>query len=148
MRFSYDDAFGGPEHELDAYERLIHDVLVGDRTLFTTLRRDRAPLGGLGPVLEDPPAGASATSRVVGAGGDRGADRAAPLAPTRDAVREPSKKSVTRRSYAGAASRIAPVWPASGRFQCSTGRLPAVAVVLDVEVVLLVAAAETSSRGS
>ncbi len=36
MRFSYADSFGGPEHALDAYERLIHDVMIGDRTLFTT----------------------------------------------------------------------------------------------------------------
>jgi glucose-6-phosphate 1-dehydrogenase len=36
MRFSYSDSFGGPEQALDAYERLIHDVLVGHRTFFTT----------------------------------------------------------------------------------------------------------------
>jgi glucose-6-phosphate 1-dehydrogenase len=36
MRFSYADSLGGPEQALDAYERLIHDVMVGDRTLFTT----------------------------------------------------------------------------------------------------------------
>jgi glucose-6-phosphate 1-dehydrogenase len=36
MRFSYADSFGGPEQALDAYERLIHDVMIGDRTLFTT----------------------------------------------------------------------------------------------------------------
>jgi glucose-6-phosphate 1-dehydrogenase len=36
MRFSYADSFGGSEQALDAYERLIHDVMVGDRTLFTT----------------------------------------------------------------------------------------------------------------
>jgi glucose-6-phosphate 1-dehydrogenase len=35
MRFSYADTFGGPERALDAYERLIHDVMLGDRTLFT-----------------------------------------------------------------------------------------------------------------
>jgi glucose-6-phosphate 1-dehydrogenase len=36
MRFSYADSFGGAEGALDAYERLIHDVMVGDRMLFTT----------------------------------------------------------------------------------------------------------------
>jgi glucose-6-phosphate 1-dehydrogenase len=36
MRFSYAESFGGPEQALDPYERLIHDVMVGDRTLFTT----------------------------------------------------------------------------------------------------------------
>ena len=34
FRFDYDDSFAGA-HELEAYERLIHDALVGDRTLFT-----------------------------------------------------------------------------------------------------------------
>jgi glucose-6-phosphate 1-dehydrogenase len=36
MNFSYATAFGGPEQALEAYERLIHDVMIGDRTLFTT----------------------------------------------------------------------------------------------------------------
>jgi glucose-6-phosphate 1-dehydrogenase len=36
MRFSYADNFGGSNHALDPYERLIHDVMLGDRTLFTT----------------------------------------------------------------------------------------------------------------
>ena len=36
MSFSYSDSFGGPEQALDAYERLIHDVMVGHRTFFTT----------------------------------------------------------------------------------------------------------------
>ena len=36
MRFSYADTFGGPDEALDPYERLIHDVMVGDRTFFTS----------------------------------------------------------------------------------------------------------------
>jgi glucose-6-phosphate 1-dehydrogenase len=36
MRFSYADSFGGPAQALDAHERLIHDVMLGERTLFTT----------------------------------------------------------------------------------------------------------------
>jgi len=36
MNFSYATAFGGPEQALEPYERLIHDVMIGDRTLFTT----------------------------------------------------------------------------------------------------------------
>ena len=36
MSFRYADAFAGPEQALDPYERLIHDVMIGDRTLFTT----------------------------------------------------------------------------------------------------------------
>jgi glucose-6-phosphate 1-dehydrogenase len=55
MRFSYDDSFGGPEQALDPYERLIHDVMVGDRTFFT----DSAAIERLWevtePVLRDPP---------------------------------------------------------------------------------------------
>jgi glucose-6-phosphate 1-dehydrogenase len=54
FRFDYEDSFSAV-HELEAYERLIHDALVGDHTLFT--RAD-----GIGrlweisaPVLEAPP---------------------------------------------------------------------------------------------
>ena len=36
MNFTYATAFGGPEQALEPYERLIHDVMIGDRTLFTT----------------------------------------------------------------------------------------------------------------
>jgi glucose-6-phosphate 1-dehydrogenase len=36
MEFCYDEAFAGPR--ADAYERLIHDALIGDPTLF--IRRD------------------------------------------------------------------------------------------------------------
>jgi glucose-6-phosphate 1-dehydrogenase len=36
MRFSYADNFGGTDEALDPYERLIHDVMVGDRTLFSS----------------------------------------------------------------------------------------------------------------
>jgi len=36
MHFSYADTFGGGDQALDAYERLIHDVMVADRTLFTS----------------------------------------------------------------------------------------------------------------
>ena len=36
MSFSYADAFDGPMSLLEPYERLIHDVMIGDHTLFTT----------------------------------------------------------------------------------------------------------------
>jgi glucose-6-phosphate 1-dehydrogenase len=36
MDFDYAHAFGGSDHALEAYERLIHDVMIGDHTLFTT----------------------------------------------------------------------------------------------------------------
>jgi glucose-6-phosphate 1-dehydrogenase len=55
MRFSYADTFGGAEHALDAYERLIHDVMVGDRTLFTTSDAIERLWEISEPVLEQPP---------------------------------------------------------------------------------------------
>ncbi len=36
MEFSYADAFGSEGHELEPYERLIHDVMIGEHTLFQT----------------------------------------------------------------------------------------------------------------
>jgi glucose-6-phosphate 1-dehydrogenase len=56
MRFSYADSFGGPERALDAYERLIHDVMVGDRTLFTSSTAIERLWEISEPVLRDPPA--------------------------------------------------------------------------------------------
>jgi glucose-6-phosphate 1-dehydrogenase len=55
MRFSYADTFGGSEQALDAYERLIHDVMVGDRTLFTSSDAIERLWEISEPVLEDPP---------------------------------------------------------------------------------------------
>jgi len=55
MRFSYADTFGGAEHALDAYERLIHDVMVGDRTLFTSSDAIERLWEISEPVLEKPP---------------------------------------------------------------------------------------------
>jgi glucose-6-phosphate 1-dehydrogenase len=55
MRFSYADTFGGVERALDAYERLIHDVMLGDRTLFTTSAAIERLWQISEPVLEDPP---------------------------------------------------------------------------------------------
>jgi len=55
MRFSYADTFGGAEHALDAYERLIHDVMVGDRTLFTSSTAIERLWEISEPVLEQPP---------------------------------------------------------------------------------------------
>ena len=34
LTFDYNDSFTSA-HKLEAYERLIHDALIGDRTLFT-----------------------------------------------------------------------------------------------------------------
>jgi glucose-6-phosphate 1-dehydrogenase len=55
MRFSYADTFGGPEEALDPYERLIHDVMVGDRTFFTSSEAIERLWEISQPVLEDPP---------------------------------------------------------------------------------------------
>jgi glucose-6-phosphate 1-dehydrogenase len=54
MRFSYADSFGGPEQALDAYERLIHDVMVGDRTLFTTSEAIERLWEVADPVVREP----------------------------------------------------------------------------------------------
>ncbi len=55
MHFSYADTFGGAEQALDPYERLIHDVMVGDRTLFTSSEAIERLWEISQPVLEDPP---------------------------------------------------------------------------------------------
>ncbi len=55
MKFRYDEAFGGVEHALDPYERLIHDVLIGDRTFFTSSAAIERLWEISQPVLEDPP---------------------------------------------------------------------------------------------
>ncbi len=57
MSFSYSTAFGGPEQALEPYERLIHDVMVGDRTLFTTSDAIERLWEISEPVLEGPPPG-------------------------------------------------------------------------------------------
>jgi len=55
MRFSYADTFGGPDEALDPYERLIHDVMVGDRTLFTSSEAIERLWEVSEPVLREPP---------------------------------------------------------------------------------------------
>ena len=55
MDFSYADAFGGAAQALEAYERLIHDVMIGDRMLFTTAQGIERLWEVSAPVLEDPP---------------------------------------------------------------------------------------------
>ncbi|HET9592986.1 MAG TPA: glucose-6-phosphate dehydrogenase, partial [Solirubrobacterales bacterium] len=55
MRFSYADTFGGSEEALDPYERLIHDVMVGDRTLFSSSEAIERLWEVSQPLLENPP---------------------------------------------------------------------------------------------
>ena len=53
--FSYADTFGGPEQALDPYERLIHDVMVGDRTFFTSSEAIERLWEISEPALDEPP---------------------------------------------------------------------------------------------
>jgi glucose-6-phosphate 1-dehydrogenase len=55
MRFSYADTFGGTDQALDPYERLIHDVMVGDRTLFSSSEAVERLWEVSEPLLEAPP---------------------------------------------------------------------------------------------
>lgn len=60
MRFSYQRAFfSGPDAtqstKLDAYERLLHDALLGDRTLFTRADGIGRTWDLVQPILADPP---------------------------------------------------------------------------------------------
>jgi glucose-6-phosphate 1-dehydrogenase len=71
MRFSYADTFGGTDQALDPYERLIHDVMVGDRTLFSSSDAIERLWEVSEPLLEDPPA---ATPYEPGSWGPREID--------------------------------------------------------------------------
>ena len=66
MQFSYADTFGGNQHALDPYEKLIHDVMIGDRTLFTSSTAIERLWEISTPVLENPPPGADLRGRQLG----------------------------------------------------------------------------------
>ena len=59
MRFSYDRTFfdspGGGSKKLDAYDRLLHDALLGDRTLFTRADGIGRTWDLVDPLLRHPP---------------------------------------------------------------------------------------------
>jgi glucose-6-phosphate 1-dehydrogenase len=55
MQFSYADNFDNAGASLDPYERLIHDVMLGDRTLFTSSEAIERLWEVSTPLLEDPP---------------------------------------------------------------------------------------------
>ena len=55
MRFSYADSFDGAPASLDPYERLIHDVMQGDRTLFTGSAAIERLWEISAPLLAEPP---------------------------------------------------------------------------------------------
>jgi glucose-6-phosphate 1-dehydrogenase len=54
LRLDFADAFGGQDG-LEAYERLLHDVLLGDHTLFTRADEIERLWEIAAPVLDDPP---------------------------------------------------------------------------------------------
>lgn len=55
LHFSYSDSFQ-ITHELEAYERLLHDVMLGDRTLFNQADAIERLWDVSAPLLEHPPA--------------------------------------------------------------------------------------------
>ncbi len=55
MRFNYADSFNANSEALDPYERLIHDVMVGDRLLFTTSDGVERLWEVSAPLLDGPP---------------------------------------------------------------------------------------------
>jgi glucose-6-phosphate 1-dehydrogenase len=55
MNFSYATTFGGSEQALEPYERLLHDILVDDRTLFTTAEAIERLWEISEPMLKAPP---------------------------------------------------------------------------------------------
>ena len=79
MTFSYDDSFA-PQHELEGYERLSCDAMLGDQTLFTRADGIERLWEVSTPLLEDPP---QVEPYEPGSWGPtrRRADRAAPLVP-------------------------------------------------------------------
>jgi glucose-6-phosphate 1-dehydrogenase len=54
MVFEYEDTFC-TEMQLEAYERLLHDAMMGDRTLFTTADGIERLWEISAPLLEHPP---------------------------------------------------------------------------------------------
>ena len=79
MKFSYASSFGGPEQALDPYERLIHDVMVDDRTLFTNSEAIERLWEISQPALDEPPP-LRLRARLNRALGDGRSDRTARLA--------------------------------------------------------------------
>ena len=65
---------------LEAYERLIHDAMVGDHTLFNTAEGIERLWEVSTPLLENPPAGAALPQGQLGAAGHQRPHRAAHLA--------------------------------------------------------------------
>ena len=79
MTFNYEQSFCA-ENQLEAYERLIHDAMLGDGTLFTSAEGIERLWAISADVLEHPPAVHPLRAGIVGAAAGRGADRAVALA--------------------------------------------------------------------
>jgi len=84
FRFDYDESFAG-EHELEACERLIHDALMGDRTLFTRADGIERLWEVAAPVLDERP---PALPYAPGSWGPAGTDEL--VAPGRWHLPEPA----------------------------------------------------------
>ena len=83
MDFDYDRSFTNALAE--AYERLLHDAMTGDHTLFTREDGVERAWEIVTPILEQPVAALLLQARIVGPGAVRRADRATRLAPAHTA---------------------------------------------------------------
>ena len=108
MRFSYADSFGGPAQALDAYERLIHDVMLGDRTLFTTSAAIERLWEIADPVVREPPPVELYEPGSWGPRGDRGPARAASLARAAATTPERGLNRGSGRGWGPARARSSP----------------------------------------
>ena len=85
MTFRYDQSFLA-DNQLEAYERLIHDAMLGDGTLFTSAEGIERLWAVSADVLEHPSPAPSLPAGVVGPAGRRGADRPVAVAAARSRV--------------------------------------------------------------
>ena len=139
FRFDYDDSFAGA-HELEAYERLIHDAL------WATARSSPVPTGSSGSGRSPRPSSTSArrcSPTSLGRGARRGSTSSSPpAAGTYRSPRERARVEEGRDAALVGGRRVADRARVAGVGQVPVldGAIAGVAVVLDVEVVLLLAA--------
>ena len=129
MSFSYETPSAG-RAALEAYERLIHDVMIGDHTLFTTADGIERLWEVSEPVLEDPPPVESLRARLPGARGRIAPDRASSLAPSQRPCLNPPSAASSRRIWrprwqSGSPSPCGPAAISRCRRLDSAGRLRA-----------------------
>ena len=80
MTFRYEDSFHRM-HELEGYERLILEAMIGDQSLFTRSDEIERLWEVATPLLERPAAGGVLRARILGSGRNQAPDRAVPLVP-------------------------------------------------------------------